>query len=219
MRFQEILQRLLERDPAVTHCFFFWKDKTIEELEEIRRKDPHKAAQLKKPICNTCRPLLLRILHDLYAGIPFNYDEKVNDLYLYLISNKKLEQIKDPDCLMGWLAKTAYLFFLNEKKKECGRLSENDTFDALVTVRDTEDIEDADERQEVRQLVRDVLASLPNHTDAVILDKALDILQYTKKQKILKRREVANQLGISVDAFNTAFSRAKKQFKIIAEKM
>lgn len=219
MRFQEILQRLLERDPAVTHCFFFWKDKTIEELEEIRRKDPNKAAQLKKPICNTCRPLLLRILHDLYADIPFNYDEKVNDLYLYLITNKKLEQIKNPDCLMGWLTRTAYYFFLNEKKKEDGRMSENDSFDALIDVRDAENIEDTNEQQEIRQLVSDVLASLPNQTDTIILEKALDILQYTKKQKILKRREVADQLGISVDAFNTAFSRAKKQFKIIAEKL
>ena len=211
MSFKEILQRLLERDPVVTKCFFFWDGLTLEQIEEIRRKDPRKAAGMKIPICNTCRPLLLRILKKLYDSKPFDYEEKVSELYIFIMDGNKLGQIRNPDTLPGWLSKTAFNFFLREKIKEDSALSENDAFAALNDIKDAENIEDVNERQKIQQIVQETLEALPNPTDAKILEKAMGI--YSAPDKIKRRAEVAKQLGMSVDAFNTALSRAKKSFR------
>jgi DNA-directed RNA polymerase specialized sigma24 family protein len=216
MSFKEILQRLLERDPVVTSCFFFWDGFTLEQIAEIRRKDPRKAAGLKIPVCNTCRPLLLRILKNLYDTKPFNYEEKVIELYIYLVDSNKLGQIREPEALMGWLTTTAYYFFLRQKKKEDGEMLENDAYSALNDIKDTENIEDVNERQKIQQIVQETLEALPNPTDAKILEKAMEI--YSATDKIKRRAEVARQLGMSVDAFNTALSRAKKSFREILKK-
>jgi len=211
MTFKEILQGLMERDPVVTRCFFFWDGLTLEQIEEIRRKDPRKASTFKIPVCNTCRPLLLRILKQLYDSKPFDYEEKVSELYIYIMDGNKLGRIQNPDSLPGWLSKTAFNFFLREKKKEDGALSENDAFAALNDVKDAENIEDINERNIIQQFVQETLEAMPNPTDAKILEKAMEI--YSAPDKIKRRTEVAKQLGMSVDAFNTALSRAKRSFR------
>ena len=195
----------------MTNCFFFWEGFTLEQIAEIRRKDPRKAAGLKIPVCNTCRPLLLRILKKLYYTKPFNYEEKVSEFYIYLIDSNKLGQIREPEALMGWLAMTAYNFFLRQKKREDGEMSENDAFAALNDIKDAESIEDVNERQKIQQFVQETLEAIPNPTDVKILEKAMDI--YSAPDKNKRRAEVARQLGMSVDAFNTALSRAKKSFR------
>lgn len=214
MTFKEIIERLIEKDPEVTKCFFFWSGYTIEHLEELRRKDPVKAAKYPVPVCNTCRPLLLRILTLIYGGSTFDYDEKVSDFYNDVIL-ENIGQIKNPERLMGWISTAAYNYFLAGKKKEDARQLEN--IDVISHNNVPNDIED-EESAEARELVYKVLQAMPNRAYAVILDKGLDILQYKGAEKIQKRKEVADELGMSVDAFNMMLSRAKKQFKDIAEK-
>lgn len=214
MNFKEIIQRLIKKDPEVTKCFFFWSGYTIEYLEELRRKDPIKAAKYPVPICNTCRPLLLRILHLIYGDAPFDYNEKVSDFYHDIII-EKIGQIRNPDNLMGWISTSAYNYFLTCKKKEDANLLEK--IDVIPPSIEPNDIED-EKAAEARELVNKVLKAMPNRTYAMILDKDLDILQYTGAERIKKRKEVAQELGMSIDAFNMMLSRAKKQFKDIAEK-
>ena len=218
MSFAEIIQRLVNRDPAVTECFFFWEGLTIDQIEEIRRKDPERATKMKRPVCNTCRPALLRILSRLYNGGTFDYREKVNELYLYMMEDNKLAQIKDPACLMAWIATTARNFFLKRRGKEMendSNLLDNDNDITLKGERcDTE----SDKKKEVRQLVSDTLAIMPNKTDVKILEAAMDFLQYSKAEKIAKKKEVIARLGMSEASFNMAYSRAKRNFKKIALK-
>lgn len=133
MTFEEIIQRLREKDNRVTHCFFFWDGSTLQHIEEIRRTNPQKAAQLPKPVCNTCRPGLLKVLHSLYGSNNFDYDEMVTDFYFYLIKDDKLASIKNPNALMGWIVQAAYYFFLHEKIKQ-DRVLENTPIDSLNRV-------------------------------------------------------------------------------------
>ena len=114
MYYEEIIQKLRDRDERVTRCFFFWEGPTLQHLEELRKTDPIKAARLPKPVCNTCRPGLLKVLHSLYGNQHFVYEDMVTDLYIYLLQGDKLATIQDPKALMGWIVRTAYYYFLHE---------------------------------------------------------------------------------------------------------
>lgn len=211
MTFEEIIQRLRDKDNRVTHCFFFWEGPTLQHIEELRRTNPQKAAQLPKPICNTCRPGLLKVLHSLYGTAHFNYEEQVTDFYYYLIKDDKLASIKDPDALMGWIVRTAYYFFLHEKIKQ-DQLLENTPAESLSNV--GEDIEMDQTADQVRCFVEDVLAAMPNRTYAKILDEVtLEVGQYKGKEKAEKMKQLAERLCIPIDNLYVKISLAKKQFK------
>ena len=47
MTFEEIIQRLRERDDRVTRCFFFWDGPTLQHIEEVRKTDPMMAARMR----------------------------------------------------------------------------------------------------------------------------------------------------------------------------
>ncbi len=115
---------------------------------------------------------------------------------------------------MGWLTTAAYNYFLACKKKENASLLEKAD---SISHNNELNVVDDDDAKEAREFVYRVLQAMPNRTYAMILDKDLDILQYTGAEKIRKRKEVAEDLGMSIDAFNMALSRAKQQFKEVAE--
>jgi len=217
MTFEEIIQRLREKDNRVTHCFFFWDGPTLQHIEEIRRTNPQKAAQLPKPVCNTCRPGLLKVLHSLYGSNHFDYDEMVTDFYFYLIKDDKLASIKNPNALMGWIVQAAYYFFLHEKIKQ-DRVLENTPIDFLNDVK--EDIEADESASRMREYVQSVLAAMPNRTYAKILDEVtLEVGQYKGKEKADKMRQLAERLCIPVDNLYVKISLAKKQFKETAKRI
>ena len=217
MTFEEIIDGLRRKDDRVTRCFFFWEGPTMQQIEEIRRTDPLKAARLPKPVCNTCRPGLLKVLYQLYDGKPFDYDSLVTDFYLYLMEGDKLASINDPRALMGWIVRSAYFFFLHEKKKVDKSL-ENTPVDSLNDVH--ADIE-ADERaSSARALVEEVLRAMPNRTYAKILDEVtLEVGQYKGREKAEMLRRLADRLEIPVDNLYVKISLAKKQFKETAKKL
>ena len=217
MTYEEIIQKLRNRDERVTQCFFFWDGPTFQRIEEIRRTDSLKAAKMRRPVCNTCRPALLKVLHSLYGSTHFDYNEMVSGFYFHLMTGDKLAEIKEPNALMGWIVSTAYYYFLHTKIKS-DKLLENSSFDSLTNVCN-EIIED-DSAQETRDLVADVLASMPNRTYARILDEVtLEVGQYQGREKSEKLREAAERLGIPVDNLYAKISLAKKQFKETAKKM
>ena len=172
---------------------------------------------MRRPVCNTCRPALLKVLHSLYGSTHFDYNEMVSGFYFHLMTGDKLAEIKEPNALMGWIVSTAYYYFLHTKIKS-DKLLENSSFDSLTNVCN-EIIED-DSAQETRDLVADVLASMPNRTYARILDEVtLEVGQYQGREKSEKLREAAERLGIPVDNLYAKISLAKKQFKETAKKM
>lgn len=214
MTFEEIIQALIARDERVTQCFFFWDGPTLEHIEAVRRDDPNKAARMRRPVCNTCRPLLLRVLSNIYGREPFNYNECVADLYIYIMAKDKLKTIKNPNTLMGWMATTAYYFFLNDKIKKDGLLEKpNDYSLDNVTV----DIEDDETAKQIRDFVQEVLDAMPNREYAKILDEVtLEVAQYKGKEKSAKMKELSERMGIPIDNLYVKVSLAKKQFKTTA---
>lgn len=215
MTFEEIIRRIRERDEQVTRCFFFWDGPTQQYIDNIRRTDPQKAARLRRPVCNTCRPGLLSVLHKLSDGEPFDYEEKVTSFYLYIMKDDKLASIKSPDALMSWIVQTAFYFFLREKyKDQAENRSKND-----IKELDDELMEDLSSA-ETRQFVKEVLDAMPNRSYASILDEvSLEAAQFTGQQKAEVIRRKAAEYGISVDNLYVKISLAKKQFRKTAEKL
>lgn len=217
MTFEEIIQRLREKDNRVTQCFFFWDGPTLQHIEEIRRTDPQRAAKMPKPVCNTCKPGLLKVLHTLYGSAHFDYEEMVTDFYFYLIKDDKLASIQNPEALMGWMVRTAYYFFLHEKMKHDQVLG-NTPIESLSDV--GEDIEADESAARVRDYVETVLAAMPNRTYAKILDEVtLEVGQYSGREKAEKMRQLAQRLEIPIDNLYVKVSLAKKQFKETAKKL
>lgn len=216
MQYEEIIYKLRERDERVTHCFFFWDGPSFKRIEEVRRTDPEKAARMRRPICNSCRPGLLTVLHKLYGNTPFNYDELVTDFYYYLIKDDKLASINNPEALMGWIVKSAYFYFLSEKKradKVLGNVS-------IDTLNESEQDLVEDKTSERSEFVYKVLKEMPNRTYARLLDDVvLDIGQYQGREKSELFRKKAEELGIPVDNLYVKISLAKKQFKETAKKL
>lgn len=217
MTFEEIIQALIARDERVTSCFFFGDGPTLEHIEEVRRGNPTRALKMRRPICHTCRPALLKVLHRLYGGNTFNYEEHVSEFYLYLMTGDKLKSIKKPDALMGWIVRTAYYFFLHEKIRKDSVLENVDT-DSLSIIR--VDVEDDESPKEIRAFVKRVLDNMPHREYAMILDEVtLEVGQYKGKEKSEKMRVIAKRLSIPIDNLYVKVSLAKKQFKETAKKI
>ena len=217
MTFDEIIQKIRAKDEVVTECFFYWDGPSIRRIEEVRRRDPIAASRMPRPVCNSCRPALLSVLHSVYGESAFDYKSKVDELYAYIMDGDKLSSIKTPDALMGWMVKTSFTFFLSEKKRE-DRLLENSSIDTL-NIEDGCIVED-DSRAQARELVEEVLAVMPNRVYARILeDVVLEVEQYKgrKKSELLKRK--AEELGISIDNLYVKISLAKRQFRRTAEEL
>ena len=217
MQYDEIIRKLRERDERVTRCFFFWDGPSLKRIDEVRRTDPEKAARMRRPVCNSCRPGLITVLHKLYGNTPFDYDELVTDFYFYLIKDDKLSSIKNPEALMGWIIQSAYFFFLNEKIKK------DKTFEN-VSIEDLneggQDIEEDHSAEKERLFVEDVLKAMPNRTYARILDEVtLEVGQYHGREKSELFKMKADKLGIPVDNLYAKVSLAKKQFKETAKRI
>ena len=216
MTFEEIIDKIRNRDERVTRCFFFWDGPSLQRIEAVRRTDPVAAAKMRRPVCNSCRPALLAVLHKLYGNNHFDYDELVSDFYFYLIKDDKLATVKDPNALMGWIVSSAYYFFLHEKIKG-DKVLENTPVDSLNDV--GEDLEEDDSRSKSRELVSEVIAAMPNKVYARILEEVvLEVGQYKGREKSELFKRKAEEFGIPVDNLYVKISLAKKQFKQTALK-
>lgn len=217
MTFEEIILRLRQRDDRVTQCFFFWDGPSLARIEEVRRTDPAKASRMPRPVCNSCKPGLLSVLHRIYGEAGFDYNTLVSDFYFYLIKDDKLASIKEPDALMGWIVRTAYYFFLHGKIGADKEL-ENVSIDTLNNA--GKDIEEDKTVADIREKVEEILSAMPNRTYAKILDEiTLEVGQYQGRQKSELLKKKADEFGIPVDNLYVKISLAKKQFKETARKL
>lgn len=218
MTYEEIIQKIRTRDEAVTRCFFFWDGPTRQHIDAVRRKDPQKAARMRRPVCDTCRPGILSVLHKIYNEEPFDYDDLVSSFYCYLMDGDKLASIKESKALMGWIVSTAYFFFLKDKKNKAQKLLEKEGIKTLIDAGDI--IEDDNGRSESRRYVKEILKAMPNRDYARILDDVvLEVAQYTGAEKTETLRKKAEEMGIPIDNLYVKISLAKKQFKETAKKM
>ena len=108
---QEIIQGLIARNNRVTKEFFFDK----------------------------CRPLFCKII-DLVFSYEVDYDEFVNELYVYLMENdaQKLRNFEYRSTVYQWLKVLAIRFFIHKRDRMIGDTSQETPFDRRIQTADTE---------------------------------------------------------------------------------
>lgn len=176
---QQIIEHLIAHDEWVTQQFFF--------------KD--------------CCPLFKSIIHAIFHD-RLEYDELVNELYLYLMQNDayKLRQFEGRSSIYQWLKTTAIRFFL-EKRDE---MIENDSQEHLLQQVATTHVVEVEQRFSSRLDVENLLAHLPNRRYAYVIQRL--VIEDAKPQ------EVANELGITVDNLYNIKKRAIAAITTIALK-
>lgn len=108
---QEIIQGLIERDNRVTKEFFFDK----------------------------CRPLFCSIMQKVF-DYEVDYDEFVNELYIYLMENDaiKLRNFEYRSSVYQWLKILAIRFFINKRGRMIEDVSQETPYDGRHQTADTE---------------------------------------------------------------------------------
>ena len=108
---QEIIQGLIARDNRVTEDFFFDK----------------------------CRPLFYSIMQKVF-DYEVEYDEMVNELYVYLMENDaiKLRNFEYRSSVYQWLKVLAIRFFINKRGRMIDDTSQETPYDGHQQTADTE---------------------------------------------------------------------------------
>lgn len=108
---KEIIQGLIARDNRVTEEFFFVK----------------------------CRPLFCSIIQKVF-DYEVEYDEMVNELYVYLMENDaiKLRNFEYRSTLYQWLKVLAIRFFINKRGRMIDDTSQETLYDGHSQTADTE---------------------------------------------------------------------------------
>ena len=140
---QEIIQKLIERDNRVTQDFFY----------------------------RYCRPIFLNIIRNVFS-YEVDYDEFVNELYIYLLENdaKKLKDLRleNQSSLQSWLIRIATRYFVKKRN----RMIENQSHETLSE--QGEDFEMfTDTTLESRLDTEKMLAAMPNERYAFVLRKLI----------------------------------------------
>ena len=139
---QEIIQKLIERDNHVTREFFF----------------------------KHCRPIFLHIINYVFS-YEVDYDEFVNELYIYLMDNdaKKLKNLRleNEASLKSWLIRTATRYFIKKRN----HLIENQSREPLYEEKDDEMAYET--TTESRIDIDKMFAAMPNQRYALVLRKLI----------------------------------------------
>ena len=169
----EIIEALIARDNEVTQEFFFER----------------------------CRPLFYAIIHKVF-DYEVDYDEFVNELYIYLLENDatRLRQFEGRSSLLTWLKVTATRFFI--KKRD--QLIEDQTNDTLY---EEEDIIDHATSASILDVQR-LLDAMPNKRYAYVIRK-LVIEEYTPE-------ELSAEMHITTDNLYNIKRRAMIQLMQVA---
>ena len=104
---KEIIQGLIERNECITQEFFFRK----------------------------CRPLFYTVMQKVF-DYEVDYDEFVNELYVYLMENnaQKLKDFQFRCSVYHWLKMVAIRYFIKRKKKMIDMNPKNNPYDEPVQI-------------------------------------------------------------------------------------
>ena len=108
---KEIIQGLIARDNRVTEEFFFVK----------------------------CRPLFYSIMQKVF-DYEVEYDEMVNELYVYLMANdaSKLRNFEYRSTVYQWLKVLAIRFFINKRGRMIDDTNQETPYDGCIQTADAE---------------------------------------------------------------------------------
>ena len=169
----EIIEALVARDNALTQEYLF----------------------------EQCRPLFLSVIRRVF-DYEVDYDEFVNELYIYLMENDaaRLKQFEGRSSLYQWIKVTATRFFI--KKRD--QLIEDQTNDTLY-----EETEFTEKSPELSVLdVQRLLMAMPNRRYAHVIQR-LFIDEYEPE-------ELAAEMHITTDNLYNLKRRAMMQLMQVA---
>lgn len=135
---QQIIQGLIARDNRVTDEFFFHK----------------------------CRPLFCKIIGLVFKN-EVDYDELVNELYVYLMENdaQKLREFGYRSSLYFWLKILAIRFFIKKRKKMIEISTNGSPYEGMRGI----PVDDRDES--ARYDVERLLGEMPSQRYAIVIQK------------------------------------------------
>ena len=169
MTTQQIIDALVAHDERVTEQFFF----------------------------RNCRPLFVSIINNVFS-YEVDYDEFVNEFYLYLMENDacRLRQFEGRSSIYQWMKVVAIRYFLSKRD----RMIDNESEDALIDrVARTETVET--EHQMAAKLdIERLLKMMPNRRYEYVIRRL--VLQDAEPQK------VADELCTNVDNLYNIKKRA-----------
>ena len=175
----EIIQGLINRDNAITQEFFFER----------------------------CRPLFYSIIQNVFS-YEVDYDEFVNELYLYLMHDdgKRLRQFQGRSSLFLWLKVTATRFFIKKRR----HMIENTSHEPLSNGEEDEllSVPAPEEDRTAAIDVENLLNAMPNQRYADVLRQLL--LMEVPADKL------AAQMDITVDNLYNIKRRAMMQLMQVA---
>lgn len=166
---QQIITALIERDERVTRPFFF----------------------------KSCRPLFVSIIRKVFS-YEVDYDEFVNEFYLYLMENDayRLRQFEGRSSIYQWLKTVAIRYFIAKRDKMIDMQSK----EPLLKKSDS-DQASCDARSTVAKIdVKQLLSLMTNRRQVYVIRKL--ILEDIEPQKL------AAELHVTVDNLYNIKKRA-----------
>ena len=170
---QQIIQGLIERDNAITQEFFFER----------------------------CKPLFYAIIRKVFS-YEVDYDEFVNELYVYLMENDaaRLMLFEGRSSLYQWLKVTATRFFIKKRDLLIDDISKETPLEEWIIT----------EKPATSSLldVQRLLDAMPNRRYAMVIRKLM-IEEYTPE-------ELATEMHITTDNLYNIKRRAMMQLMQVA---
>ena len=172
---QEIIKGLIARDNRVTEEFFFVR----------------------------CRPLFLSIIGKVF-DYQVEYDELVNELYLYLMQDdaKRLREFEYRSTVYQWLKVVAIRFFIKRRKQ----MLENSCEDTLY---EGQSVSPVDEKEPLAKSdLRRLFSMMPNKRYVYVIQQLVI--------EDLEPEEVAKEMNVTVDNLYNIKRRAMAQLTQVA---
>lgn len=166
---QQIIKALIARDEHVTQQFFF----------------------------GNCRPLFLSIIRSVFS-YKVDYDEFVNEFYLYLMENEayRLRQFQGRSTIYQWMKVVAIRYFIAKRDN----MIDNEPNGALLDSAARNDIVDVEKKMTAKMDIEHLFSLMPNRRYVYVIRRL--VLQDAEP------KVVAQELGTNVDNLYNIKKRA-----------
>ena len=178
-----------------------------EIIEALIRRDNHVTQDF---LFKQCRPLLNSIIRHVF-DYEVDYDECVNELYLYLMANdgEKLRQFEGRSSLYTWLKVTATRFYIKKRHLMIDNASHEPLYQQIDDDESETPSHEASASTSMAKMdVERLLTSMPNQRYAGVI-----------RQLVLEEQEpeqVAKEMNITVDNLYNIKRRAILQLTQVA---
>ena len=176
---QQIIEALIARNERVTQQFFF----------------------------GNCRLLFLSIMRYVFS-YEVDYDEFVNEFYLYLMENDayRLKQFQGRSTIYQWMKIIAIRYFISKRD----RMIDNESKDALLDSVMQNETVDSEKKMTAKMDIEHLLSLMPNRRYVYVIRRL--VLQEAEP------KVVAQELKTNVDNLYNIKKRAIAAFTEIALK-